>query len=190
MIGFKLAQEMKEAGFPQEPAIDISGIDGPFFGGFYYICKRDFNEPSGMAVGEVAPNFLDERKVRDYFDSDNWLVKIPQSSDLYAWFEKYAEGGSVCSLEMTYEWTVNNRQFPAYKVVLTQGRGCGEESVIWKNNASGHDTDEALCKLFLALKNKACCTDCFSPEHDTQRGFLTEAVPESCLDEDCHCHGI
>lgn len=82
IMDFSTVKELRDAGFPQEPRIDISGIDGPFFGGFYYVCPRDLNEPSGIAVGEVAPKFLDERQVLSYSDSDYILVKIPQLDEL------------------------------------------------------------------------------------------------------------
>ena len=76
------AQKLKEAGFPQEPKIDISGIDGEFYGSFYYIVKPN--------VQHVAPNFLNQRDYKDYLKFASLtpktklieLIKIPTLSEL------------------------------------------------------------------------------------------------------------
>lgn len=34
-----------------------------------------------------------------------------------------------------------------------------------------------------------CCKECFVPSHDVNRGHVQVAVPESCGDEECICHG-
>lgn len=39
----------------------------------------------------------------------------------------------------------------------------------------------------------SCCPKCFVPEHDELRPpeyMVSEAVPESCKDEECECHVI
>ena len=75
---YEFCKKLKDAGFPQEPRIDIGGIDGDFFGGFYYIAKQ--------GIDEVAPNFLNERQYAYYLTlegaEDRELVKIPQLEEL------------------------------------------------------------------------------------------------------------
>jgi len=73
---FQKAKQLKDAGFPQEPTIDISGLDGRFFGGFYYRVSSVHNE--------TAPIFLNEREIEECKarDSTKELVKIPQLDDL------------------------------------------------------------------------------------------------------------
>lgn len=73
-------KELKARGFPQEPAIDISGIDGPYFGGFYYIIR------SGDM--ECAPVFLDQRsylyanRVHKLSHVPTEVLKIPMLLEL------------------------------------------------------------------------------------------------------------
>ena len=84
MLNFEISKKLKDAGFPQEPKIDISGIDGEFFGGFYYIIKTE--------IQELAPNFLDQREYEQYLQSASDpisptnnppdLIKIPSLEEL------------------------------------------------------------------------------------------------------------
>lgn len=80
MISLAGATVLKDAGFPQEPSIDISGIDGSFFGSFYYIIKPNSSD--------VAPNFLNQREYEDLLKTPSCdiadVVKIPSLPELVA----------------------------------------------------------------------------------------------------------
>lgn len=78
-MNHQLAKKLKyNAEFPQYPKIDISGIDGEFYGGFYYIVKT--------GVDEVAITFLNQREYEDILKTPPFniedLVKIPTLSEL------------------------------------------------------------------------------------------------------------
>ena len=77
---YQLAQELKDGGFPQAPRIDISGIDAPFFGGFYFITDSRHMH--------VAPNFLNEHEWEAigqvHSPATRDTVKIPTLSELIA----------------------------------------------------------------------------------------------------------
>ena len=132
-MNYELAKRLKDAGFPQEPRVDIGGIDGDFRGGFYFICKRDLNEPSGIAVGEVAPNFLDQRQYADYLNFDGELVKIPQLSELIEACGERFKGLTRHSKDEVIQWGATN----------------GEDCLRF-----GPTPEEAVARLWLALNKK------------------------------------
>ena len=117
MIDFKLALQLKEAGFPQNPMIDISGIDAQFFGSFYYLVKH--------GLDEVAPNFLNEfeweAKGQVHAQVPTETVKIPTLEELIAEvlrnvpnepanysfelrFEQYEANPDTEPLEIAWKW--------------------------------------------------------------------------------------
>lgn len=120
---YELAKELESAGYPQE------------FKRGSWICEQHGDD------GEI-------KMCQCYGDM---LVYNPTLSELVAWFEQYAEGGSLVSLVIKYEWTVNTKEFPAYSAVLVEAKGCGEESASWETNGEGNSPKEAVARLWLSL---------------------------------------
>lgn len=149
MISFQQAQELKDAGFPQGPGIDISGIDGPFFGSFYYIVKN--------GAGEVAPNFLDQNTYARYAVSASdprneqnpqpELLRIPQFEEILSEMDpvdfQYLQG----------EWGMSDDQNVFYSV---HGRLVSASSGNYETKGnlieSGTGPAEALAKLWIETK--------------------------------------
>ena|SRR3990167_7956732 len=140
MIIYELALKLKNAGFPQEPKIDISGIDGEFFGGFYYITTQEHQE--------VAPNFLDQREFAEYqkFEKQERhdLIKIPTLSELIEACGNYA---------MTH-----GEGMEAYCITLEGGQI--EKNRGWvtqiadESYSEGETPEESVANLWLALNEK------------------------------------
>lgn len=141
MIPLKDALILKTRGFPQEPfwQVDVNAWGGSW----YYLVV-----PDGCAL----PVFAGPDEYKNGIGRGDNLVKIPETRELFAWFAQYAEGGSVVSLTVTYEWTVNTPEFPAYKAVLVQAKGCGDDSTSWELCGAGQSEAEALAALFKVLK--------------------------------------
>lgn len=133
MIKFDLAKQLKDMGFPQEPAIDISGVNERFMGGFYYLLP-----PKAMDGGEVAPNFLDQREYETRINSGlvcayGEMVKIPQLEELIEATVKLCKGGKFSlSCDGLIDWLSVGNNYQLFAAV----------------------PDEAVAKLWCAFNAK------------------------------------
>ena len=146
---YELALELKNAGFPQAPAIDISGIDGRFFGSFYYIVK--------VGIDEVAPNFLNEfeweAKGQVHSDKQIETIKIPILSELIeacsistGGFQELRAPKETCEGDewgVTCGWVASGYPYPMIP------DGLVEDHLV---KVIGTSPEEAVAKLWLELK--------------------------------------
>lgn len=128
-LSFQDCQELKEHGFPQQPAIDISGIDGVFLGGFYTLSNEE--------VGEGAIAFLNQREYEQYKDSTKTIViKYPTLSELI----------DACSEKFL---GIQHR-----RILRRSGLAPWYAKEIGGNIVDGTTPEEAVKKLWLSLNKK------------------------------------
>ena len=147
MISYELAKKLKDAGFPQQPSIDISGIDGQFFGSFYYLVKP--------GIYETAPNFLNEHeweaKGQVHSDTPTETVKIPILSELITQIRNLSlampHWGRIFNLEG--HW-LHDFGYKAELIVIVNIEP-GEEKV-WEE--WGQTPEEAVSLLWLSIQKK------------------------------------
>lgn len=133
-MDYDLAKELKDAGFPQEPDIDISGLDGEFKGGFYLFINNE--------VGEGAVTFLDERGYDAHKSAGNeTLIKMPTTAELI----------DACGKNM---WTMRRGIYkgePGW--VVGQDTNGSVNPVDWEMFEFGKTLDVAVARFWL-IPNK------------------------------------
>ena len=157
-MNYELVKKLKDAGFPQtaKPNSDqtFSFENGGNGGSYYMVCpvKNGCCFIQFFTAQDYAKTI---KSVPPEGFKASEILKIPTLSELIAWFQKYAEGGSVVSLILKYEWTVNTPQFPSFSALLTEAKGCGDDSTSWETKAEGTTPEEAVAKLCLVLNEKS-----------------------------------
>lgn len=151
MIDLKLAEQLKENGFPQEPIIEIGGgCDGQFeMGGFYFIAPKE-----ATCGGQ---NFLTIVELEN-LDKDKYIaVKLPTLSELIKACINLTlttgEGMETAHFELTYSQVEKSRGWRA--TIGDEGyfRKEKPELVNDTEGTSEHSSEEAVAKLWLILKN-------------------------------------
>lgn len=146
MLNPKLAKQLKDAGFPQEPKISLGGIDGEIFGGFYFV---------GMIDGDGAFCFIqtDGQNGNEYEkflerDSAKYVIyKVPT-------LEELIEATGVIELQRQVFHPDGSRKdiWVARNMTSEQANKEMGETCDW---AEGNTPEEAVANLYIKLTKTA-----------------------------------
>lgn len=159
MIDYKLAQELKDAGFPQLNHMLEWELDKQVLHGVgYHLTADDPDEvyESGQLINKARYTSIFGREWILSEDGLRNTVYIPTLSELIeACIDKLTSGGGFVSISLHYNWTINTRDVPAWTAVFKGAKGCQAGDISeFEIMESGQSPEEAVAKLWLALNKK------------------------------------
>lgn len=135
----ELLEKLRDTGFPQEPAITLTGYDGEYKGSFYILISKE--------AGEGGETFLVQWEYDEAVKRGDYVLKIPTLSELIEacrddlnCIERYIGGWRAFMTEKRFE--KEREKNPEYCVIECDGYSTGKTPV------------EAVANLWLSLKTK------------------------------------
>jgi len=132
-MNYELCKKLKDAGFIQEPTIDL-GSQMPFYGDFYY--------PVSTKHSHTRVAFLDEREIKEWIEKEDMkeLIKIPTLEEL---IEACGEEFKMLYWDSNVnEWCASSGDFMTLQSDTKVTNGCDQTPLV------------AVANLWLSINKK------------------------------------